>query len=524
MRVLQDRRFPLAAGRALPVAASLLALSACMAGPNYHPPEHAVANTPAAKGPFVSAEGSGFSEEPLPDHWWQLYNNPRIDELVQQALAANADLRAADANLRKADAIVRETSGNREIKTDVIGATSRERNYSLLSLGAEPKGIYTYELGLQFAYPLDLNGKIRRAIESSLADRGAVEAARDAVRISVAAATTKAYADACAANFQYKVMEQVIANQQSTLNATMRLKKGGRATAFDVTRAQTAVETTEANLPGFVSQRQGALFLLATLLGKAPADYPQDVATCATLPVLARPLPVGDGAALIRRRPDIREAERHIAGDTARIGVATADLYPTISLGGGAIAGGPYKDITTNLNYGFSFGPLVTWDFPNRPIIKARIKEANAQVEADLAKFDSTVLSALRGVEDSLDTYVQAQKTAEALRRAAASAALSSQQSATLMRFGRTDFLPVLSAQGNHVSVQLSYSAAQAKLVDDQIAVFLALGGGWQQQVSPSGAAGAAKADTGTAGADAGEAKSVQTGQPAKATRPAAGQ
>ncbi|WP_260924086.1 efflux transporter outer membrane subunit [Novosphingobium sp. 9] len=464
----------------LAVSGLAVALAGCVAGPDYHPPEHSVANMDTAKAPFLSAEGPGFSEEPLPDHWWELYNNPRIDELVQQALAANADLRAADANLRKADAMVRGTMGTRDIKTDVVAATSRERNYSLLSLGAEEQGITTYTLGMQFSYPLDLNGKIKRAIEGSLADRDAVEAARDAVRIAVAAATTKAYADACSANYQYKVMQRVIANQQSTLNATIRLQKGGRATAFDVTRARTAVETTEANLPGFVSQRQGALFLLATLLGKPPAEYPKDVETCDTLPTLSQPMPVGDGAAMIRRRPDIRQAERMIAGDTARIGVAMADLYPTVSIGGGLLAGGQYPEMFSSTNYAFGLGPLLSWNFPNRPIVKAKIDAANAQVDADIAKFDSTVLSALRGVEDSLDSYVQAEKTADALRRAAASAALSSQQSAKLMRFGRSDFLSVLSAQGNHVNVQLSYAAAQAKLVDRQIAVFMELGGGWQ--------------------------------------------
>ena len=455
-----------------------------------------MANTEAARGPFVSAEGLAISQEPLPDHWWTLYNNPRIDELVQQALAANADLIAADANLRKADAIVREAEGNRDIKTDTIAGVSRERNYSLLSYGAEPKGIYTYELGLQFSYPLDLNGKIRRAIQGSLADRDAVEAARDAVRISVAAATTKAYADVCAANYQYKVMQRVIANQQMTLNATTRLQKGGRATAFDVTRARTAVETTEANLPGFTARRQSALFLLATLLGKPPADFPQDVAACDTLPTLSRPLPVGDGAAMIRRRPDIRQAERRIAGDTARIGVATADLYPSVTIAGGLLAGGPFKTISTNENYAFGLGPMVRWSFPNRPIVKARIAAANAQVDADIAKFNATVLDALRGVEDALDGYVQSQKAADALQRAAASAALSSQQSARLMRFGRADFLPVLTAQGNHVSVELNYAAAQARLLDEQIAVFLALGGGWEQPpaaTAPSTSAAAAQ-------------------------------
>jgi NodT family efflux transporter outer membrane factor (OMF) lipoprotein len=459
------------------IAAFALLAGCATAGPDYHFPEHSAATAPAATGAFVSGHDAAFADAALPDHWWRLYDDPRLDALVEQALAANADLRAADANLRKADALVRETAAGRSITTDLSGGATLARPSGT---GGSLPGVLSYDLGIAAGYPLDLRGKIARAIESSEANRDAVAAARDAVRISVAAATAKAYADTCAANYRLAVTERIVALQRETLDATRRLQRGGRGTAFDVSRAQAAVDASEATLPAFTARRRAALYLLATLLGRAPADYPKEVEQCATLPTLARPLPIGDGAALIRRRPDIREAERTIAADTAQIGVATADLYPSISLGGSAGLSGPLKDIGGPTSFGFSLGPLISWSFPNRPVVKARIAEANAQVEADLAGFDSTVLGALRETETALETYARDRDQTAALGRARDSAALSARQAGKLFRFGRGDFLSLLEAQASLAQAEAAHAAAQTQLADDQIAVFMALGGGWQ--------------------------------------------
>ena len=463
--------------RVLPFAAVLLLAGCSTAGPNYHPPAHSAATEPSATGAFASGRDRAFVNEPLPGNWWRLYSDPRLDTLVAQALSINADLRAANANLRRADAVVRETEASRSITTDLSGGATLARPSGT---GESLPGVLSYDLGITAGYPLDLRGKIKRAIEASMADRDAVEAARDAVRVSVAAATAKAYADVCAANYRLAVTERIVSLQRETLNATQRLQRGGRGTAFDVSRAQAAVDASEATLPAFAVQRRGALYLLATLLGRPPADYPRDVEQCATLPRLARPMPISDGAALIRRRPDIREAERTIAADTARIGVAMADLYPSISLGGSAGLSGPLKDIGGPTSFGFSLGPLISWTFPNRPVVKARIAEAGAQVDADLAGFDSTVLGALRETETALETYARDRDQAAALGRARDSAALSAAQAGKLFRFGRGDFLSLLEAQSALAQAEAAHAAAEAQLADDQIAIFMALGGGWQ--------------------------------------------
>ena len=268
--------------------------------------------------------------------------------------------------------------------------------------------------------------------------------------------------------------------QRRTLNATQRLQQGGRGTAFDVTRAQTAVDQSEAALPIFTAQRQANLFLIATLLGKVPADYPRDIADCPAIPALSAPIPTGDGAALIRRRPDIRVAERVLAADTARIGVATADLYPQVSFGGSLGLSGPLKDIGGGNSFGFSFGPLLSWSFPNRPVVKAQITAAGAQADADLASFDAAVLNALRETETALSGYTQDRVRLAAIIKARDSAAGAVDQAERLFRFGRTDFLQLLDAQRSLASAQATLATAQTSVIDDQINIFLALGGGWQ--------------------------------------------
>ncbi|CAM8673067.1 MAG: efflux transporter outer membrane subunit [Sphingobium sp.] len=456
----------------------VLALSACAtAGPDYRPPARSAATAPAATGAFHSAQGGPYSQADLPDHWWRLYADPQLDALIEQALAANTDLAQADANLAQAQAVLREAEGGRTIATGVSGGTTLSRPSST---GYSLPGVVGYDLGLSASYPLDLNGRIKRAIEASGADVEASAAARDYVRVSVAAATARAYAQVCAANYSLGVNRQVVALQRDTLNATRRLAKGGRGTAFDVSRAQAAVETSAAALPAFEAQRQNGLYLLATLLGRPPADYPRDVESCAALPALRMALPVGDGAALIRRRPDIRQAERAIAADTARLGVATADLYPQVSIGGSVGLSGPLKDLGSGTAFGFSLGPLISWSFPNRPVVRARIAQADAAVRGDLAGFDGAVLEALRQTETALESYRRDAERAAALDRARDSAALSANQAGKLFRFGRGDFLSLLDAQRSLASAEVIAAAARTQLVQDQIAIFLALGGGWE--------------------------------------------
>ena len=310
-------------------------LAGCTAGPDYHMPDRAAAKTAAATHAFLRGQNAAFDPAPLPDHWWRLYNDARLDGYVQEALTANDDLRAADANLRRASAVVREAEAGRTIQTRITGGAfaARVGGYTLTVPLELP---YSAEAAVGIEYPVDLAGGIRRGIEAARDNREAVAAARDQVRVSVAAAVTRSYADVCSANLTLAATRHVLDVQTRTLSSVTRLFNGGRGTAFDVTRSRSAADQSAAALVEIVAARQASLFELAALMGRPASAYPRELADCASQPTLLHPLPIGDGTALIRRRPDIHEAERQLAAATAAIGIQTAKLYPQITLAGSA--------------------------------------------------------------------------------------------------------------------------------------------------------------------------------------------
>ncbi|MFV0625558.1 efflux transporter outer membrane subunit [Sphingomonas sp. ac-8] len=456
---------------------SLLALGACTtAGPDFHVPDSATVRDPAAQAPFASATDAAFAQAPVPDRWWELYADPALNTLVVQALARNADLRVAQANLEQAGALVRQAEAGRAIVTSVGGGSTLARRNGT---GAGLPGTLGYDIGVSASYPLDLSGRITRGIEAALANAQAVEAARDYARVAVAAATTRAYLGVCTANGRLAALDRVLRLQRATLDVTQRLQRGGRGTAFDVTRAQGAVDATLAQRPSVEADRQATLFALAALLGRPARDYPAELADCASPPRLAAPLPVGDGAALLRRRPDIREAERDAASASAGIGVEMAQLYPQISLGGSAGFTGPLSGVGSEDDFHISLGPLISWSFPNRPVVRVRIDAAQAVERAALARFDATVLDALRETETNLTRYARERERLADLTRARDTAARAAEQAGKLYRFGRADFLQLLDAQRSLAEAESTLAISRAQLLDREVDVFLSLGGGW---------------------------------------------
>lgn len=456
-----------------------LAMSGCTAGPDYHVPANAIADATNAKGAFVNRENAAFAQTPLSDHWWRLYDDPNLDHYVGEALAANSDLRAADANLQRAYAVIREARAEQTLGTSVQAsiAVIKQGGIDALSI---PGG--SYSLGFGVSYPLDLAGGIRRTVEAARADAEAVAAMRDQVRVTVAAAVARNYVTACAANRSLTAARHVVDVQSETLEEIRRLFRGGRSTAFDVTRAETAVSQTAASIPPIISQRQAALYALTALMGRPVADYPHEVESCPVPPTLQQPLPIGDGAALIRRRSDIRAAERDLAAATAGIGIETAQLYPRVGIGGaiGYAAPFPFSTIRSSESFGGHVGPLLSWTFPNYSAVHARIAEAGAAAKAAEARFDGTVLSALQQTETALDAYAREIDRNLELKRARDSAAQSTSQARTLLRFGRTGVLDVLNVEANLATAESALAASDAAISDDQVAVFLALGGGWE--------------------------------------------
>ena len=256
--------------------------------------------------------------------------------------------------------------------------------------------------------------------------------------------------------------------------------KAGRGTELDNSRARSQLEQLRAALPPLQAQRRTALYRLAVLTGEVPGRLSDAIEQCDSAPRLSSPIPVGDGAALLRRRPDIRQAERTLAGASARIGIATADLYPSISLGLSAGSTGALAGFGAANTLHWSLGPLISWTLPATGSARARIAQAQAGSDAALARFDAAVLGALRETESALTIYARELDRNGALKEARDQSALASQQATTLYRAGRTDFLTTLDAERSLASVQSALAASDAQLATDQVALFLALGGGWE--------------------------------------------
>ncbi|WOF44611.1 TolC family protein [Sphingopyxis indica] len=463
--------------RSILLAASALTLSACAVGPAYHSPEPAA----PSQAPFLEAGKSpAFTGDQPPGEWWSLFGDPTLDALVQQALAANTDLRVAAANLAQARAVLKESQAGR-LPTTSVGASGAYARQSGATTGIGPVEGESYDVGLDVGYQVDLFGRVESAIRASRADADAVQAAFDLTRITVAAETTRAYADVCSYNRQLAVAQETLRIQEQTFDLTRRLFEGGRATRLDTGQAGALLEQTRATLPTLKAQRSAALYRLAVLTGKPPAEAPEVALQCQVPPELDRPIPVGDGATLLARRPDIRRAERELAAAAARVNVATADLYPSISIGGsiGSTATS-LSGIGDSDNFRFSIGPLISWSFPNIAVARARLRQAEAGADAALATFDGTWLSALQETESALANYAGELDRLAALRRAADEAGEAARIARLRYRAGRENFQVVLDAERSLAEVQAAIAQSEQQRSTYLVALFLALGGGWQ--------------------------------------------
>mgnify|MGYP003641362362 CR=1 FL=1 len=268
--------------------------------------------------------------------------------------------------------------------------------------------------------------------------------------------------------------------QADTARLTQTLLDAGSGNGLDAARARSALESTRATLPPLMAQRDGALFRLATLTGVTPAEASQAARACARPPQLTQPIPVGDGAQLLARRPDVARAERDLAAAAARVNVATADLFPRISLGGSvgstALDAGDLGDDTS---FRFSVGPLISWSFPNVFAARARIEQADALSDAALATFDQTVLVALQETETALANYARELDRRAALQAARDEAATAARLSRLRFDAGADSFLPVLDAERTLAAADAQLASSDALVTTYQIALFKALAGGW---------------------------------------------
>jgi len=456
------------------------ALAACSFAPDV--PPSAIVLSPAATGDFVTASIAPVVSDAPQDRWWRLYDDPELDRLVTRALTANNDLKAAVANLDSVLAALGESRSSFLPSTDINAGVAYERDAARgPTQDLNPEEL-SYTTGFSLSYEVDLFGRVRNSVAAARADALAAEAALHTARITVAAETARAYADICSANQQILVTETTLGLQTRTVDLTRQLTEGGQGTKLDIVRAQVNVENTKASLPQLRADRENARFRLATLVGEVPQVMREAALDCAKAPIVAATIPVGDGAGLIARRPDVREAESALAAAAARVGVATAELYPQISLGGSIDTTAlQIASLTEEGAVSFSFGPLISWTFPNQMAGRARIKAAEAGMAQALAEFDQAVLVALEETETALQTYAAELERQAALTLARDAAAESARMARARYELGADDFITVLDAERTLADAEITLAQSQANTTQFQIGLFRALGGGWEQ-------------------------------------------
>lgn len=452
--------------------AALCLLSACTVGPDYRKPE-----TPLTA-EFANAIAA--NAEPQRE-FWQAFNDPMLDRLVTDALAANHDIRIAIANLREARAFRREVGGEGLPSAGAYADAEREIFAQTLEPGTRAQRTTDiFDAGLDASWELDFFGRYRRAAESADASVSAAEASVQDVQVSVIAEVARNYFELRGEQRLLAVAQDAVVNQQANLDYVEARLSGGRGTELDTARALSQVASTRATVPVLEAQIARSGYRLAVLTGRSPTDLSALLSEPKPLPALAPVAGIGTPEALLRRRPDIRIAERQLAASNAQIGVYTADLFPQVTINGLlGLNAGTIGALGQASAFVYNIGASATWtpfDFGQR---RARVTQAESRADAALARYQKTVLTALEETEAALVTFNRTQRQTDSLF----DAARNSEQAAKIARVrfenGATDFLTVLDAERQTLIDQDALARAQTAAGTSLIAIYKALGAGW---------------------------------------------
>lgn len=465
--------------RLLTVGMGLL-LSACtVVGPDYSLPDKAAVNRPDLQGELAGSSKNVVSA-PVPADWWRLYHDAKLDELVGQALVSSTDLRVAAANLQRARFQMSEAdAAGGWSGTAKAGAQRLQEAGQAYLLPEKVPVANVGDVGLTTSYQFDLFGVLQRGIEAAQANADATQAAADTARITLVADVVRAYTRVCAANEERNIALHSLDLQKQGLSLTQRLRDAGRGDETQVTRSQTQFRSLRAELPRYEAAQKSALYRLSMLLARPLNQLPKGVAECAELPHIAQVMPVGDGAALLKRRPDVRQAERRLAMSTAAIGVATGELYPDISIGATVGTVGILDELGDPSTNRWGFGGVINWTIPSNGA-RARIHVAEASNQVALARFDGVVLNAIREAQTGLSQYTALLERRDALIETEESARQAADQTHRFFLAGRESFLADLQATRTYTDITAQLAAANTQVAMGQIDLFLALGGGWE--------------------------------------------
>ena len=468
------------------VALTLLA-GGCAVGPNYQRPDLPVSSAwTEAEEPAIAARAAELAR------WWSVFNDPLLNSLVERAVHSNLDLRLAEARIREARATRAVTAAGAWPTADISGSYSRNRaSQNALgsptqgAAGAPPSGAdldnSLYRAGFDAGWEIDVFGGVRRGVEAADARiEASVEDRRDTL-VTLLGDVAKNYIDLRGFQRRLAVARANLKAQQETLDLTKVRFQAGLANDLDVAQAEAQANTTAAQIPTLESALKQATHRLGVLLGLDPGALGSELANEAPIPSLPSEVLVGLPSELLRRRPDIRRAERQLAAATAEIGAATADLFPKFSLTGTAgLQSVSASDWFTGRSRFWSIGPTISWPIFDAGKIRANIEIRNAQQEQALRQYEKTILGALEDVENSLVNYSREQARYRSLVDAVAANRRAVEMATELYVRGLNDFLNVLDTQRSLLISESDLAQSEATMASNLVALYKALGGGWE--------------------------------------------
>jgi NodT family efflux transporter outer membrane factor (OMF) lipoprotein len=459
------------------IASAAGCLGACTVGPDFRgPPPAAPAAMRATT--FIRAPEDSSAAQPSAAPWWTGLGDPELSALIDTALANSPDVHAAEARLRESRAALKEQKSNALPKSSASASyLNAQLPKSTLNVG----DLNFYNLGFDATWEVDLFGGTRRAVEAASAESIAVEADLADARVQLAAEVAQAYVDLVDRKARRDLALRTAELETRVLELTEQRRGQEVASDLDVERIRTQVENTQASIIPLDEQIIESLDQLAVLSGREPGSLDTELDAARPLPTLPATVAVGDPAAMLRRRPDIRAAEFRLASQTAQIGEHEADWFPKLTLFGdlGFSASSP-----GGLVRGESFTalgvPYLQWNGLDFGRTRARVNQAKAGRDEAEAKYRSTVLDALRDADAALSRYGHQRQYVVNLRAVEKSATKSSFLTEMRYRAGTSTALDWLDAERTRFSAEQDRVAGEAELIKDFVALQKSLGLGWQ--------------------------------------------
>jgi outer membrane protein, multidrug efflux system len=456
-----------------PIALGTLLLAACAVGPNYREPQNAPAIVQNAQTPEFVAQ----TPEAL---WWQEFDDSELDTLMRRALSANLDLRSAYDRVKAARAVFVERNFDYAPHVQLDGTYSHFDQQEP-GFGAGRINAQSDSLGFDAAWEIDLFGHVRRSVEAARDDLGAERANYQDAQVTVAAEVARNYFELRGAQKRLAVARENLDTEHRTLELTQLLDETGRGSELDVQRSRARLKATEATIPPLEAAEKQAGYRLAVLIAERPGQLDEELRP-APVATYAKALPIGDTTLLLRRRPDVRAAERQLAAATARVGVATADLFPRVNVTGfvGFLSGDVGRLFGTGANdnaRAWSITPTVSWAAFDFGSVRARLRASQAQSDAAAANYEKVVLTALEDTENSFVAYRSGQAQLKSLNDQAQASRRAAELAEIQYREGVADFLVLLDAQRTQLDAEDSVAQAETAVNVSVVAIYKALGG-----------------------------------------------